>query len=341
MRRRRLFFPTAVLFSSIFVAFPAVSRGDITTSKPVKSKFTKSAGGSRSRTDFFDKPKSATLPRVFAPMRVRKTTKGAPVYPWRNKIFTTVFWVGEAPTQGNPTPNHVSSWDTRWVHNYGGYDDPRRVNRGWDFSPKGFAPGLNPFYIALPYNDVLRAGRTKSEAAKVVPWFKSRFRKQGHTVLRGQWVAIRHGGKTCYAQWEDCGPFETSDWMYVFGKARPRNRNNNGAGLDVSPAVRDFLGMGSGAHCDWRFMDIRHVPRGPWRKYGSNNHFVRAQGAESQRARERYAQLRRDREAWTQRAAQPSTSGRLPTVRAARTPKKRSSVADQSSRKSLPRKSRS
>ena len=49
---------------------------------------------------------------------------------------------------------------------------------------------------------------------------------------------------------------------------------NRGAGLDVSPAVRDFLGMGSTDVTDWKFVDFEEVPTGPWAKFGENNTFV-------------------------------------------------------------------
>jgi hypothetical protein len=32
-------------------------------------------------------------------------------------------------------------------------------------------------------------------------------------------------------------------WQYVFGNERPKPTLNKGAGLDVSPAVRDYLGL--------------------------------------------------------------------------------------------------
>jgi hypothetical protein len=60
----------------------------------------------------------------------------------------------------------------------------------------------------------------------------------------------------------------------------------------VSPAVRDYLGLGAMDVTDWQFVEVRDVPPGPWRDYGDNNHFVIArrqaeerlrQGASSQR----------------------------------------------------------
>ncbi len=215
---------------------------------------------------------TAATPRVFAPTLPRTAYTR---YPWKTDIVATVFWVGEQPTANNPTPNHKSSWDVKWAINYGGYDDPDPAKRTEDYTPKGFTPGLNPFYIALPYNDCINYKQHKPEAATIIPWFKTSFVKSGRSVLRGTWLAIRYGNRTCYAQWEDCGPFFTDDPNYVFGNARPKNTSNKGAGIDLSPAVRDYLGLTSGAKVDWRFVDVGEIPPGPWSRYGMNNHFVR------------------------------------------------------------------
>jgi hypothetical protein len=192
-------------------------------------------------------------------------------YPWKRNIVTTVFWVGEKPTRNNPVPNCKSSWDPEWHQNFGGYDNPDpSARRG--FFPK-FSPRQNPFYVALPFNDVTR-GATKPESRRVIPWFREAFEKEGKSVCKGRWVAIRRGNRIAYAQWEDCGPFRTDHWQYVFGNERPRPNLNQGAGLDVSPAVRDYLGMSGKDVCDWKFVDFREVPPGPWTKYGDNNTFV-------------------------------------------------------------------
>ena len=236
-------------------------------------------------------------PKVFAPSvpRIEYTR-----YPWKLDIVATVFWVGEQPTANNPTPNHKSSWDTNWAINYGGFDDPDPAKRREDFTPVGFTPGLNPFYVALPYNDCLNYKTHKPEAAKIIPWFKTSFIKSGKTVLRGTWLAIRYGNRVCYAQWEDCGPFLTDDPDYVFGSARPKNTSNKGAGIDLSPAVRDYLGMSSGAKVDWRFVDVSEIPPGPWSRYGMNNHFVRIKELrdrhQSYLAQNRIEELRRLRD---------------------------------------------
>ena len=194
-------------------------------------------------------------------------------YPWKNNIVTTVFWVGEQPTQNNPVPNCKSSWDVKWAQNFGGYDNPDpRERRG--YLPARFIPRQNPFYVALPYNDVTR-GRTKPEAPRVIPWFRESFVKHGQSVCKGRWVVVRYRGRDAYAQWEDCGPFRTDHWQYVFGNQRPLPNLNQAAGLDISPAVRDYLGMRGGKDVtSWRFVEFREVPRGPWAQYGDNNTFV-------------------------------------------------------------------
>jgi hypothetical protein len=209
-------------------------------------------------------------PQVFIPTTSRPSVGGK--YPWKTGIVTTVFWVGERPTQNNPVPNHTSSWDPDWMRNFGGYDDPEPSARR-NFSPASFVPRQNPFYIALPYNDVTR-GTTKPEARTAIPWFRTDFVKEGQSVCRDRWVAVRsprNPNKVCYAQWSDCGPFRTDHWEYVFGNDRPKPNLNKGAGLDISPAVRDFLGLGNTDVTDWKFVEIREVPPGPWARLGDNN----------------------------------------------------------------------
>ncbi len=221
---------------------------------------------------------SSSLPRVFAPTQPRdKYTR----FPWKRNIVATVFWIGELPSQNNPVPNTVSAWDRKWTSNYGGYDNPKASGRT-GFLPKSFTPGQNPFYIALPYNDINKTG-TKASARAVIPWFKKTFYRSGRTVLKGRWLAMRRGDKVCYGQWEDVGPFETNDWDYVFGGKRPKTTQNRGAGLDVSPAIRDYLEFGSGyGTCDWRFVDVDEVPDGPWKKWGANNPFANSKFTDSE-----------------------------------------------------------
>jgi hypothetical protein len=84
------------------------------------------------------------------------------------------------------------------------------------------------------------------------------------SLCKNRWVRIVHQDRVAYAQWEDVGPFVPDDGEYVFGTARPRNENARGAGLDVSPAVRDYLRLGGGGYTDWQFVEADAVPSGPW-----------------------------------------------------------------------------
>jgi hypothetical protein len=195
-------------------------------------------------------------------------------YPWKTNIVTTVFWVGEQAGANNPVPNVRSSWDLNWTSNYGGFDNPEPSGRR-NYLPVSFIPRQNPFYCALPYNDVTH-GQFKPEARLVIPWFKESYTGPGQSVCWHHWIAIRKGNRTCYAQWEDCGPFRTDHFQYVFGSERPKPNLNRGAGLDVSPAVRDYLGLQPTDVTDWQFVEVRDVPPGPWRSYGDNNNFVLA-----------------------------------------------------------------
>ncbi|MDF1811279.1 MAG: hypothetical protein P1V20_03670 [Verrucomicrobiales bacterium] len=234
----------------------------------VGSFFVNSVGGFQPGSFPFPKSREK-LPDVFAPSRPRSSYT---CYPWRNDIVTTLFWVGEKATRNNPVPNTASSWDPKWSKNFGGFDDPDKENRsGW--LPKNFIPKQNPFYIALPYNDTAKL-KTKATARECVPWFEEAFYRDGKSVVKGRWIAIRRGDKVCYGQWEDCGPFETDDWEYVFEGKRPNTRGNGGAGLDVSPAIRDYLGFKWNALCDWRFVELHEIPDGPWKTWGNNNPFA-------------------------------------------------------------------
>jgi hypothetical protein len=221
-------------------------------------------------------------PQVFIPTSSRPAVQR---YPWKTNIVTTVFWVGEQAGGNNPVPNYKSSWDFNWSENYGGTDTPDTGARR-SYIPIAFIPKQNPFYCALPYNDVTH-GQFKPEAPLVIPWFKHEYMGPGQSVCRDRWISIRKGNRTCYAQWEDCGPFRTDHFQYVFGNERPKPNLNHGAGLDVSPAVRDYLGLAPTDVTDWQFVEVRDVPSGPWRSYGENNHFVIARRQNEQRMADR------------------------------------------------------
>ena len=231
----------------------------------------------RDETDFLKEAKKmrdAALrelePQVAIP-RAGAEPKVSGKYPWKTGIVTTIFWIGnDGKEQGG---NGASAWDPRWEAHYGGFDNPKPEKRR-NFVPADFIPRQNPFYIALPYNDVAN-GAARVEAKIVIPWFKEAFMEEGKSVCRDRWVAIRNAaGKVCYAQWGDCGPFRTDHWQYVFGNEKPSPNANGGAGLNVAPAVRDYLQLGSTDVTDWKFVEVRDVPLGPWALYGENNTLI-------------------------------------------------------------------
>lgn len=247
-----------------------------------------------------------SVPRVVVPTGSQPTEPVRPVqssqrilYPWKQFITCTIFWIGETPTDRNPTPNNKSSWDQEWQANFGGFDDPDPANRianfsTGDFRPKNFIPKLNPFYIALPYNDVQSWRAHKPEAPKVIPWFARMRPEPGETVCKGRWIQIYRGGRSCYGQWEDCGPWETDDWEFVFGNKPPKTSQNGAAGIDLSPAIRDYLGLKSGDKVHWRFVEAGQVPYGPWKKYGQTQ---AAAGGSDLSAQQRYLEyLRKKRD---------------------------------------------
>jgi hypothetical protein len=254
----------AVFLSSIASLF---AHGTASKAEPAKTKFSKKS--QKSADDrVLDFSSIAFTPGLLA--------KDAPGpgqrFPWKKEIVTTVFWIGEKPAPNNPVPNRVSSWDPDWTRNYGGVDDPNPANRS-NYIPAKFTPRQNPFYCALPYNDKAKEGH-RPEAPRVVPWFNDAYQGPAVSTCKGRWIAIRKGNRVAYAQWEDAGPFRTDHWQYVFGNERPKPNLNKGAGLDVSPAVRDYLGLQSTDVTDWRFVNFSEVPRGPWSTLGENNTFV-------------------------------------------------------------------
>jgi hypothetical protein len=230
-------------------------------------------------------PPGTVAPKVMIPTGSRTVAPARPqapsppasriLYPWKLQVTCTIFWIGEQPTDRNPTPNCKSSWDQQWSANFGGYDDPDPANRvanhtTGEFRPKSFIPKLNPFYVALPYNDVIGSSAHKPEASRVIPWFNRVKPEPGKTVCKGRWIQIYNGSRSCYGQWEDCGPWETNDWEFVFGTKPPKTTQNGAAGIDLSPSIRDYLGLRSGQKVHWRFVEASQVPYGPWKKYGQD-----------------------------------------------------------------------
>jgi hypothetical protein len=201
------------------------------------------------------------------------------IYPWHTNIVATVFWVGEVFDPGAPDGSQVvSAYDDAWEQHYGGCDGavvagqcqttPTDAANG--YFPVQMAPRENPFYLDLPYAD-FDGDRPKANRTQVVPWARGQPDPgPGVSLMKNRWVKLVRNGRTCYGQIEDAGPGQYDDVAYVFGAndARPRNRKFNGAGMDVSPALRDCLGFEglntADNRVDWQFVEAADVPAGPW-----------------------------------------------------------------------------
>lgn len=178
-------------------------------------------------------------------------------FPWHKNIMATQFWVGEAADESNDfIHNSASAWKSDWVGAYGGVDDPNNL---CGYKPCDFAPNENPFYAAVPYNDLDEMCQPKSNQSSIY-WYNNNTGKGG-TLLKNRWIQINYGGKTAYAQIEDVGPFESDDVNYVFGDDPPKESR---AGLDLSPATIRYLGINGRGQVDWRFIDATRVSAGPW-----------------------------------------------------------------------------
>jgi hypothetical protein len=181
--------------------------------------------------------------------------------PSHKSIVTTVFWVGEmAKPRSGWSDNLDSAWDRRWKENFGGLDSP--INRR-GFFPARFQPKQNPFYVALPFNDINHPEYV--DVCPILQSFKLRKASRTSSVCKNRWIEISYNGRSCFAQWQDVGPVFTDDYDYVFRGETPRAHEREMAGLDVSPAVRDFLHLRTTCRTNWRFVDDADVPSGPWK----------------------------------------------------------------------------
>ena len=198
--------------------------------------------------------------------RAEKSTVGS--YPVKRNIVTTYFWIGQGGTSISSTQNIMSAWDQFWKKNFGGIDAPEDRKDAKKFReaslPEKFAPTLNPFYVALPFKDI---AFPKKSRANVPWWSEADYRKDRlESQCKGRWIMIKFQNKVCFAQWEDVGPLRYDHAEYVFGDERPTRHSR--AGLDVSPAVRDYLGLSGLDKTDWKFVEDDQVPYGPWIEYG-------------------------------------------------------------------------
>src|ERR1051326_474997 len=111
----------AALLSSVSALF---AHGTVSKAAPTKSKFSKKS----ERKSESSRVSIDSLP--FAPRQWRSAPPSpGEGYPWKRSIVTTVFWIGEKPSENNPVPNKSSSWDKEWAKSYGGGVGTKRRRR--------------------------------------------------------------------------------------------------------------------------------------------------------------------------------------------------------------------
>jgi hypothetical protein len=193
--------------------------------------------------------------------------KAQNTYPWRTGIITTEFWIGEGSTPVSSTTNEDSAWD-HWRSSNSGSDSPydRDPSDARGLAPASHAATVNPFYVALPFNDLAFPEKAREWLPR--GWYRRPRDGKQVSACKDRWVEIKNAqGRICYAQWEDVGPLGYEDADYVFGGASPVGLNNDRAGLDVSPDVAEYLHINDrNSVTSWRFVDDDKVSPGAWLK---------------------------------------------------------------------------
>lgn len=208
-------------------------------------------------------------------------------YPWHTDIVATTFWVGEVfDPEASDGSQVISTYDSKWQESYGGCDgvqteqgcstEERIASNG--YFPRNMTPLENPFYLDLPYDDIHHR-EAFANRGENIPWAAADaagnsdlLTDRKYSFMKNRWVRIKKGDRICYGQIQDAGPGQYNDAQYVFGDddARPANKDFNGAGLDVSPALNGCLGFrylnGQKDRVDWQFVDAEDVPDGPWKQ---------------------------------------------------------------------------
>lgn len=177
------------------------------------------------------------------------------LYPEHKAIQSSVFWVGEGESEDNGEISNVPNcWQNDWVKHHGCADSE---DEACSDSVE------NPFYVALPYTD-FKNGKRKSNVSEI-PWWNSKTWLPKESAIKNRWVQVSFGQAVCFAQVEDCGPYQEDDTAYVFGSAQPKNKKDLKAGIDLSPALAKCLGVHN-HRVDWRFVEVEDVPVGPWKQ---------------------------------------------------------------------------
>ncbi len=216
-------------------------------------------------------------------------------FPVHSNITASTFWCGEGASGDNDfITNTESAWDSHWGEHFGLEDHPTNISRDSDHIPTSskYKKTENPYYFALPYNDygslvydgdnaTVDTAATdtyghKKNAYNVVYWADEQSTWNSKSMCKNRWIKItdNESGKTCYAQWEDAGPYYYNDHNYVFGTGSPANNTDYPyAAIDLSPSVSLYFGKymqewGAGDYkVSWQFVAEGDVPDGPWTKY--------------------------------------------------------------------------
>jgi hypothetical protein len=199
-----------------------------------------------------------------APQFVHFATGPKNVYPWKKDILSSIFWIGGS---------QASAWNQNWRDRNGGSDTPgdRSEASSNGFGPNHHAADVNPFYVALPFNDLA----FPDQAQKWLPagWARATTDGAPASACQHRWVEIKNAQMdVCYAQWEDVGPGHADDAEYVFGSQPPRSQ----PGICISPAVAAYLNTKDKASIQWRFVEARDVQPGAWLKYDEEAVLFRA-----------------------------------------------------------------
>jgi hypothetical protein len=195
-------------------------------------------------------------------------------YPVHRQVLAMQFRLGAIVSQrdGYDGQSVSSAWDARWAQHYGGCDGLGPVGvacsadtaarRGPDWFPTVTVPRENPYYVALPFDDLVPNGTTGRErmAWSQDPGFAGRQGDRTVSFLKNRWVSVSGPAGTCFAQVEDTGP-GAPDPAYVFDAEAPKDYY----GMHLSPALFRCLGFDGTAldgRVDWAFVDA--PDQGPW-----------------------------------------------------------------------------
>jgi hypothetical protein len=201
--------------------------------------------------------------------------------------IASTFYIHEPAGSSNAGISNVpTAWDDLASKDYGVPDGWGPINgvSGPTFKRRGLCPAAGIPKEGLAYVAIQVVDHDGRIYKKAFPWVKYAARflpqlrkfKDGHfadwqSPFKNLWVEVHYHGLVAYGQVEDTGPSKftdgrAADFPYVFGRARhTKNRYGLHAGIDLSPALTDYLGTDGGARVTWRIIPSDLVPNGWWK----------------------------------------------------------------------------